>query len=53
MSETDMTASSEQEKHDDLKKLRIETEAMERLINLDPAQAISHDDMRARYACRD
>ena len=50
MSEECMTASSEQEKHDDLENLRIEAEAMERLINLDPAQVISHDDMRARYA---
>ncbi|MFJ4250713.1 MULTISPECIES: hypothetical protein [Pseudomonas] len=47
-----MTASSEQEKQDDLENLRIEAEAMERLINLDPVQVISHDDMRARYACR-
>ena len=48
-----MTASSEQEKHDDLENLRIEAEAMERLINLDPAKVISHDDMRAKYAYED
>lgn len=53
MSEACMTASSEQEKQDDLENLRIEAEAMERLINLDPAQVISHDDMRAKYACED
>jgi hypothetical protein len=46
-----MTESSKQEKQDDLENLRLK-QAMERLINFDPAQAISHYDMRARYACR-
>ncbi|QXZ13048.1 hypothetical protein KVQ82_23675 [Pseudomonas sp. AO-1] len=52
MSETRMTESSKQEMQDDLENLRIEAQAMERLINFDPAQAISHYDMRARYARR-
>jgi len=52
MSETRMTESSEQETQEDLESLRIEAQAMERLINFDPAQVISHDEMRARYACR-
>jgi antitoxin StbD len=42
-----------QEMLDELENLRIEAAARERLINFDPAQAVSHDDMRARYARKD
>ena len=45
-----MTASAEQEVQDEPEELRIEKEASERLLIFDLAQAISHDDMRARYA---
>jgi antitoxin StbD len=42
-----------QEMLDELENLRIEAAARERLINFDPALAVSHDDMRARYARKD
>lgn len=42
-----------QEMLDELENLRIEAAARERLINFDTAQAVSHDDMRARYARKD
>ena len=48
-----MTASAEQEVQDEPKDLRIEKRASERLLIFDLAQAISHDDMRATYACED
>ncbi len=38
-----------QERLDELENLRVEEVAEARLINFNPAQAISHDDMRARY----
>ncbi|WP_167443761.1 hypothetical protein [Pseudomonas kribbensis] len=44
-----MTELPEQEMLDELENLRIEAVVKARLINFDPAQAISHDDMRARY----
>jgi antitoxin StbD len=45
-----MTASAEQEVQDEPEELRIEKEASERLLIFDLVRAISHDDMRARYA---
>ncbi|VVN94689.1 type II toxin-antitoxin system Phd/YefM family antitoxin [Pseudomonas fluorescens] len=42
-----------QEMLDELENLRVEATARERLIGFDQAQAISHDDMRARYANND
>ncbi|WP_433899129.1 hypothetical protein [Pseudomonas sp. PSE1(2024)] len=39
-----------QERLDEFETLRVEAAAKARLSNFDPAQAISHDDMRARYA---
>jgi antitoxin StbD len=45
-----MTASAEQEAQDEPKNLRLEKKASERLLVFDLAQAISHEDMRARYA---
>ena len=45
-----MTASAEQEGQDEPKDLRLEKKASERLLIFDLAHAISHDNMRARYA---
>lgn len=45
-----MTASAEQALQDEPKELRIEKKASERLLIFDFGQAISHDDVRARYA---
>jgi antitoxin StbD len=45
-----MTASAQQEVQDEPTDLRIEKKARERLLVFELAQAISHDDMRARYA---
>ncbi|QHC94320.1 hypothetical protein PspR84_06590 [Pseudomonas sp. R84] len=45
-----MTASAQKEAQDEPRCLRIEKKASERLLIFDLAQAISHDDMRARYA---
>jgi antitoxin StbD len=42
-----------QEMLDELDDLRIEVAARERLSGFDEAQAVSHDDMRARYARKD
>jgi len=42
-----------QEMLDELKDLRVEAAAWERLIGFDQSKAISHDDMRARYARKD
>ncbi|MHC8352609.1 type II toxin-antitoxin system Phd/YefM family antitoxin [Pseudomonas sp. RT4P38] len=42
-----------QEMLDELENLRVEAVARERLIGFDQAKAISHDDMRARYARKD
>ncbi|WP_028622508.1 Phd-YefM [Pseudomonas sp. Ant30-3] len=42
-----------QEMLDELDDLRIEVAARERLTGFDEAQAVSHDDMRARYARKD
>lgn len=42
-----------QELLDELENLRIEAIARDRLESFDRAKAISHDDMRARYACED
>ena len=42
-----------QELLDELEELRVEAAARERLSNFDQARAISHDDMRARYARKD
>lgn len=45
-----MTASAQKEVQDEPTDLRIEKKARERLLVFDLAHAISHDDMRARYA---
>jgi antitoxin StbD len=45
-----MTASAEQEVQDEPEDLRLEKKASERLLIFDLAHAISHEDMRARYA---
>ncbi|WP_415759361.1 type II toxin-antitoxin system Phd/YefM family antitoxin [Pseudomonas sp. LT1P18] len=42
-----------QEMLDELKDLRVEAAVGERLICFDQAKAVSHDDMRARYARKD
>lgn len=42
-----------QEMLDELENLRVEATARERLIGFDEAEAISHDDMVARYASKD
>ncbi|MBC3363474.1 type II toxin-antitoxin system Phd/YefM family antitoxin [Pseudomonas sp. SWRI154] len=42
-----------QEMLDELENLRVEATARERLISFDQAKAISHEDMRARYAKND
>lgn len=42
-----------QELLDELENLRVEATARERLIGFDQAKAISHEDMRARYAKND
>ena len=42
-----------QEMIDELEDLRVEAAAGERLICFDQAKAVSHDDMRARYARKD
>jgi antitoxin StbD len=42
-----------QEMLDELENLRIEAAARERLSNFDQAKAVSHEDMRARYARKD
>ena len=42
-----------QEMLDELKDLRVEAAAGERLIGFDQAKAVSHDDMRARYSRKD
>ena len=42
-----------QEMLDELENLRIEPAARERLSNFDQAKAVSHEDMRARYARKD
>ncbi|WP_460115385.1 type II toxin-antitoxin system Phd/YefM family antitoxin [Pseudomonas sp. H2_D02] len=42
-----------QEMLDELEDLRIEANARDRLANFDPQTAISHADMRARYAKKD
>ncbi|MDL5600658.1 hypothetical protein QS468_48665 [Bacillus subtilis] len=42
-----------QEMLDELENLRIEAAARERLSNFDQTQAVSHEDMRARYARKD
>ncbi|BBP60959.1 type II toxin-antitoxin system Phd/YefM family antitoxin [Pseudomonas sp. St316] len=42
-----------QEMLDELEDLRIEAIARDRLANFDPQTAISHADMRARYAKKD
>jgi len=42
-----------QEMLDELEDLRIEAAARERLAGFDQARAISHDDMRGRYARKD
>ncbi|WP_445571412.1 type II toxin-antitoxin system Phd/YefM family antitoxin [Pseudomonas sp. E102] len=42
-----------QEMLDELQNLRVEATARERLINFDRAKAVSHEDMRARYAKND
>lgn len=42
-----------QEMLDELENLRVEATARERLISFDQAKAISHEDMRTRYAKND
>ncbi|VVP02984.1 hypothetical protein PS862_02945 [Pseudomonas fluorescens] len=42
-----------QEMLDELENLRVEATARERLIGFDQANAVSHDDMRARYSNND
>lgn len=42
-----------QEMLDELEDLRVEATARDRLENFDPQKAISHADMRARYAKKD
>jgi antitoxin StbD len=42
-----------QEMLDELENLRVEATARERLISFDQAKAVSHEDMRARYAKND
>ncbi|VVM86530.1 type II toxin-antitoxin system Phd/YefM family antitoxin [Pseudomonas fluorescens] len=42
-----------QEMLDELENLRVEATARERLIGFDQADAVSHDDMRARYSNND
>ena len=42
-----------QEMLDELENLRIEAAARERPSNFDQAKAVSHEDMRARYARKD
>lgn len=42
-----------QEMLDELEDLRIEAAARERLNGFDQSKAVSHDDMRARYARKD
>lgn len=42
-----------QEMLDELENLRVEATARERLIGFDKANAIAHDDMRARYSNND
>ena len=42
-----------QEMLDELENLRIEAAARERLNNFDQTKAVSHEDMRARYARKD
>jgi len=42
-----------QEMLDELENLRIEAAARERLSNFDQTRAISHEEMRARYARKD
>jgi antitoxin StbD len=42
-----------QEMLDELKDLRVEAATGERLVCFDQAKAVSHDDMRARYARKD
>ena len=42
-----------QEMLDELKDLRVEAAAAERLTAFDQANAVCHDDMRARYARKD
>ena len=42
-----------QEMLDELENLRIEAAARERLSNFDQTRAVSHEDMRARYARKD
>ncbi len=42
-----------QEMLDEIEDLRIEATARDRLANFDPQKAISHADMRTRYARKD
>ncbi len=42
-----------QDMQDELENLRVEAAARDRLATLDAAKAISHSDMRARYANND
>ena len=44
-----MTELPEQQRLDELESLRVQAAVEARLSNFDPAQAISHDEMRARY----
>ena len=45
-----MEAEIKQKVLDELEELRIEAAARERLTGFDQAEAVSHDEMRARYS---
>ena len=48
-----MEAEIKQKVLDELEELRIEAAARERLTGFDQAEAVSHDEMRARYTQKD
>jgi antitoxin StbD len=48
-----MEAEIKQKVLDELEELRIEATARERLTGFDQAEAVSHDEMRARYTQKD
>jgi antitoxin StbD len=51
--EAEINVDVRQEMLDELEALRIEAVASERLTGFDQAEAVSHDDMRARYTQKD
>jgi len=51
--EAEINVVVQQEMLDELEGLRIEAAARERLTGFDQAEAVSHDDMLARYTQKD